>query len=254
LIDIKKDDSFSIKNVVAISGSPRGKDSFTEMYLSELLKDVNKNVNISRFILSEMNIKSCLGCCKCWSILAGKCCIVDDMKIILEKIKTADLIIYAFPLYIYNVPGIFKNFLDRQLVLSEPFMAKNGNKTSHPHVITKPQKFFVLSHCGFPENIHFEGIKKIFSLRSDRSYSQLIGFLTISAGSELIKNPTIYDEMCKKIDALNAIGRQLIDNGTINSKMAKIVSKEISNKRKIAWRIDASEFWQNKIDTGSSDY
>lgn len=42
-----------------------------------------------------------------------KCVIKDDMKEIVEKMLSSELIIFGVPNYFDNVTGLFKNFIDR---------------------------------------------------------------------------------------------------------------------------------------------
>ena len=70
-----------------------------------------------------MNIAACKGCFACWQKTPGICCIKDDMQTVIEKLIDADLILWSFPLYYFNVPGILKNLIDRQLPMSLPLHA-----------------------------------------------------------------------------------------------------------------------------------
>ena len=45
------------------------------------------------------------------------------MQTVIEKLMESDLILWSFPLYYFNVPGILKNLIDRQLPMSLPFMS-----------------------------------------------------------------------------------------------------------------------------------
>ena len=63
--------------------------------------------------LKNKNIHPCTGCYTCWTKTPGECIFDDDMTDLRYKFRTADLIIFASPLYVYSVTGIMKNFLDR---------------------------------------------------------------------------------------------------------------------------------------------
>jgi multimeric flavodoxin WrbA len=54
---------------------------------------------------------------------------MDD---ILVKIQKANIIVYAFPLYIFSTPAIVKNLLDRQLPLIKPDLIDKQGVTGHP--------------------------------------------------------------------------------------------------------------------------
>jgi len=81
------------------------------------------------------------------------------------KFRKADLIIFASPLYFFNVTGIMKNFLDRILPTVKPYMLIEEGETRHPHRYPedKQQGFVVFSAAGFPEVEHnFDGLKGMF--------------------------------------------------------------------------------------------
>ncbi len=61
--------------------------------------------------LSGKEIECCRGCFVCQKTM--KCVIRDDVADILQKMKTADIIAFATPVYFYGMCGAMKNFLDR---------------------------------------------------------------------------------------------------------------------------------------------
>jgi multimeric flavodoxin WrbA len=63
--------------------------------------------------LSGYNIKTCLGCRACFDNEETTCPLKDDIQVINQKIENSDLIIMATPIYVEDVNGIMKNFIDR---------------------------------------------------------------------------------------------------------------------------------------------
>ena len=100
--------------------------------------------------VSKQDIKPCMGCYACWNKTPGKCIFEDSMNGILEKRIAADVIVWSFPLYWYNVPGELKNLIDRQLPMGLPVMAKNVDTGAHPsrYDLSK-QRHVIISTCGF---------------------------------------------------------------------------------------------------------
>lgn len=100
--------------------------------------------------IAKKDIKNCLGCFSCWNKTPRKCIIKDSMSEILTKIVVADVIIWSFPLYYFSVPGSLKNFIDRQLPLSLPFMEESAESGGHPSRYDfLQQKHIIISTCGF---------------------------------------------------------------------------------------------------------
>ena len=143
-------------NILLINGSPKGKRSnslrLTKAFL-EGYTEKKKDCTIEELHLASMNIHSCKGCFACWQKTPGICCIKDDMASILEKEKEADLIIWSFPLYYFNVPGLLKNMIDRQLPMNLPFMSDRedgyGSGSHESRFNLKNTKHVLISTCGF---------------------------------------------------------------------------------------------------------
>jgi len=77
----------------------------------------------------------------------------DDMSRVIEDELWADIIIWSFPLYYFNVPGPLKNLIDRQLPMNLPFMTEREDgmgSGSHPSRYDMSGKRYILiSTCGF---------------------------------------------------------------------------------------------------------
>ena len=161
-------------NILVINASPKGKRSNTLQLADAFvggIKDKRDSqgleTNIEQIDLAKMNISSCRGCFACWKVTPGKCCIDDDMKKIIEQILYADVIIYSFPLYYFNVPGILKNLIDRQLPMVLPFMSERedgvGSGSHDSRYDMSGKRHVVISTCGFyTAQGNYDGVTAIF--------------------------------------------------------------------------------------------
>lgn len=61
--------------------------------------------------LSDKQINFCQGCLACQKTM--KCILHDDMEMIIEKMKVSDVIVFATPIYFYEMSGQMKTLLDR---------------------------------------------------------------------------------------------------------------------------------------------
>ncbi len=104
--------------IVLISGSNRKGN--TEYILSELSKHFTDS---NLILLKNQNIQYCKGCLACHHY--EKCILKDDMNLIIEQLKEAELIIFGVPNYFDNVTGLFKNFIDRLHPLYKSEALKN---------------------------------------------------------------------------------------------------------------------------------
>lgn len=139
--------------LLVINGSPKGKRSntyrLTQAFTSGI-QEIDAHYEYRESGISSMDIRPCLGCFACWNQTPGKCCLSDDMSALLADLLWADTIVWSFPLYYFSVPGPLKNFIDRQLPLSLPFMSAESESGGHPSRYDMSGKRHVLiSTCGF---------------------------------------------------------------------------------------------------------
>ena len=135
--------------VFVINGSPKGSKSNT-LRLTDAFISGMGDAEVRTVTLRNTDIKPCLGCFACWNKTPGQCCIKDDMSVMIENLLWADVTVWSFPLYYFSVPGPVKNFMDRQLPMSLPFMDSGKDSGGHPsRYDMSGKKTVVISTCGF---------------------------------------------------------------------------------------------------------
>lgn len=99
------------KKVVIISASLR-KDSNSERLAKAFAQGAERAENEIEFIsLSGKKLGFCTGCLSCQKTF--RCYMQDDAAVIAEKIKNADVVVFATPIYYYGISGQLKTLLDR---------------------------------------------------------------------------------------------------------------------------------------------
>lgn len=101
----------SMKNVLVISTSLRNRSN--SEVLADSFADGAKSAghNVETITLRDTAIAFCKGCLACQKL--QKCVINDDAISIAEKMKNADVIAFATPIYYYEMAGQMKTLLDR---------------------------------------------------------------------------------------------------------------------------------------------
>lgn len=240
-----------VRSALVIFGSPRGKNGFTHLALSTFLDGMrDEGIEAEIVYLHEKNIKSCLGCFSCWTKTPGLCVHQDDMQEIRTKGADIDLVIFAQPLYVYSVPGIVKNFLDRGLPDLLPFLQPGTyGLTSHPG---RPGYHFgrrnlILSVCGFPEKDHFSPLIAMFRYKARVKDIPLVGEL-LRPASESLK--TLPDKNIRKravMQALYQAGSEVVRQGYVSNateeQIALPLFPVVEN-----FHAMANHFWQYRID------
>lgn len=99
------------KNIVVISSTLRNNGN-SEILAQEFAKGAEAGGhNVDFITLKDKEIKFCKGCMACQKL--GHCVIKDDSNEIVEKMKNADVIAFASPIYYYEMAGQLKTLLDR---------------------------------------------------------------------------------------------------------------------------------------------
>ena len=99
------------KKILVISASFR-KGSNSDMLADEFIRGAEeKGHAVEKIHLSEKTISFCKGCLACQK--TGKCVINDDAVEIAEKMKNSDVIVFATPIYYYEMSGQMETMLDR---------------------------------------------------------------------------------------------------------------------------------------------
>jgi multimeric flavodoxin WrbA len=104
--------------ILGVEGSPR-KNGNTEKLVKTILESASENGAKTKFYkLTEMNISLCLGCSNCRE--TGACVTNDDMQLLHEEIQTSGAIIIGSPVYMWQVSGQTKLFMDRLVPFIKP--------------------------------------------------------------------------------------------------------------------------------------
>ncbi|KAA6322426.1 2-amino-4-deoxychorismate dehydrogenase [termite gut metagenome] len=114
--------------VIAIHGSPR-KEGNSHYALTQVGRSLQEEgVEFEIIQIGNKFIQGCTACGKCKENRDDKCTITDDMlNDTLQKMKEADGIILASPVYYSGIAGTMKCFLDRAFSVS----AANGHWFRH---------------------------------------------------------------------------------------------------------------------------
>lgn len=100
-----------MKKVLIISTSLRT-NSNSDILARECEKGArDAGLDAEYISLKGKDIKYCIGCLSCQK--TNKCVLKDDVADIMAKVKEAEVIVYATPIYYYEMCGQMKTLLDR---------------------------------------------------------------------------------------------------------------------------------------------
>lgn len=101
------------KSVLVISTSLRG-DSNSALLAEEFTRGAQEmGHSVEKLSLAGQDIQFCKGCLACQSKQDGHCVMRDDADAIVQKMAQADVLVFATPIYFYEMSGQMKTLLDR---------------------------------------------------------------------------------------------------------------------------------------------
>lgn len=213
--------------ILAIQGSPRPKVSNTDVLLQEFLKGAqSQGAETETVYLKQKEIHPCVGCYTCWTKTPGVCIFKDDMPGLLEKARSCDIMVYATPLYYFNMTSLLKAFQDRLLPLLDPHLIKTGETYRHPSRYQVNRKMVLVSTCGFPEISHFDGLRQVFRHLEGNGQVPLIGEL-LMPGGELLKQEGLKEKAQVVLQATYQAGVEVVREGRVSKDTEAEIQKPL---------------------------
>ncbi|NVM35453.1 MAG: NAD(P)H-dependent oxidoreductase [Candidatus Lokiarchaeota archaeon] len=238
-----------IRKIVVFDGGPRNnKFSKTSFMVNNFIEGAKEaGANVEYFKLNDYNIHDCSGCYSCFTKAPGECIYKDDMTMLRKKYREADLVVFASPLYVFNVTGILKRFLDRLLPILKPYMVFNKQgSVYHPDRYPElgKQGFIVFSASGFPDlEDNFDGLRGMFNVLDTHSENMyMMGEFYMTAAETLVQPIGINRKnkiqiVCKKA------GVQVVKEGKIDTElMQKVIYPGFSSEE---FQEVSNYFWES---------
>lgn len=199
--------------ILLINGSPKGTKSNTYRLSKAFIDGIGdvSPTEIEEVTVKEMELKSCLGCFGCWKSGNGTCVVKDDMQSVLDKMLWADVTVWSFGLYFFNVPGKMKMLIDRQLPLSMPFMVSDSETGGHPYRYDMSGKrHIVISTCGFfTAKGNYESVNAMFDHFLGRGNYETL----YCPQGELFRVPELHAKTDEYLGVVRKAGAEYIQAG-----------------------------------------
>ncbi|HOF34688.1 MAG TPA: flavodoxin family protein [Spirochaetota bacterium] len=236
--------------ITVFNGSPRAEKGNTHFMVKAFLEGAEKAGAVTNNIfLSKKKINPCMGCFTCWLKTPGVCVFKDDMKSLLSEVLSSDIIVFAFPLYVDNVSGQMKIFMDRLMTLADPRITKDENGESrHQKRYDQPSPgVVVISNCGFPEYSHFQVVSLLFKRFARNLHSKVLGEIYRTEGELLCHKKLLLKPVQFKYNKLmNKCGEEIVKNNKLSQKTISALQKQLVPKD--FYVKEANKYIQKRID------
>lgn len=231
--------------ILSINGSPRGAAGNTDMLTRAFLEGAAREEDTVEMVyLKEKKIEHCNGCFTCWFRTPGICAHKDDMVGLLEKIRHADVLLFASPLYVFSVTGLMKDFTDRLIPMAQPYIDLKDGVSYHPsrYPDYNLKAAVLLSTSGFPEQCHFSGMKESFR-RAFSGNNPGMRNMICCAGGTLLTMPGTTGLFEWYLDAARQAGREVIEKGVISDATQSILDRPLVDDA-ATYVAKANEHWK----------
>jgi multimeric flavodoxin WrbA len=108
------------KKILLVVGSPRKEGNSATLAKQVAAGAEAAGAEVESFHLHGMNIQPCTACNACREEKSKGCVIDDDMEVLYSKLRQADALVIASPIYWFTVSAQTKLFMDRWYALGGP--------------------------------------------------------------------------------------------------------------------------------------
>ena len=100
-----------MSKIVILVGSMR-KNGNTARLAQSFAEGASKNNNVEIVSVADYNVNPCIGCNSCFTREGNQCFQGDDMVQIYDKLRNADIVVIASPVYFYGISAQLPNLFD----------------------------------------------------------------------------------------------------------------------------------------------
>ncbi|MHC4160262.1 MAG: flavodoxin family protein [Planctomycetota bacterium] len=234
--------------ITAFNGSPWGTMSNTQIMVDEFLVGAtDAGAKTETILLQQRDIKPCTGCFDCLVKTPGKCSIKDEMPKLIKKFMASEIVVFATPLYIDNISGLMKMFMDRLIQFVEPHFEKAPDgQYRHRKRFPKYPKFAVIANGHMPEQSIFDVLRLLFRRLARNMHTELVAEIYRPTGGLLRSEDVMFKAVIKEYkQLLRKAGSELVTEGKFTEQTAELLEKQLMEPDKYAEY--ANERWDNML-------
>jgi NAD(P)H-dependent FMN reductase len=174
--------------ILALNASHRGDRGQTRFFLDCLLQGAaGAGAECEVVTLARLKINRCLSCYRCQTGEPHLVCVYDgkdDVRSVLDSMAAADILILATPIYLMNMSGLLKTFLDRlysTMDVARGELSDCGLIHHHinPAISSKP--FVTLVVCSNLEETSWQSVPAYFRTYARFMNARQVGVLVRNA-------------------------------------------------------------------------
>lgn len=226
--------------ILAINSSLRGEKGYSQFLIDKIFQGAEgSGAKCESITLARLNINPCIGCLVCQTEKHRLKCIFeekDDVKYVFDRMRDADIIIFATPVYVFGMSSHLKTLLERihSTADVDDFTLSGSGMFLHTidrNLCSKP--FVTLICYDNIEDAMPKNVVSFFNMYSKFMDAPCRGHLVRNAGmlTGHGKNPD-KEKACPHIfdvyDAYIQTGRELATTGKISGRTLRKANQEVA--------------------------
>jgi multimeric flavodoxin WrbA len=214
-----------LTKVIVINGSPKMEKGNTARVLAPFLEGIKEaGATAELFYAKRLDVKPCTGEFYCWNTEPGACHQKDSMQMLYPKLREADILVLATPVYI-PLPGEMQNLINRLCPLLEPILVwRDGRTRVKFHDDVKIRKIVLVSTCGWWEMSNFGTVLRIAQEIAEDASVEFAGAV-LRPHAHLMAEDS---EKAKRVtEALRKAGYDLVKKGRMSKSLLEAISQPL---------------------------
>jgi multimeric flavodoxin WrbA len=227
-----------MSKAIAINGSPRMEKGDTAMILTPFIEGMTEaGSEVELFYTGRLKIKPCTcGEMYCWYRKPGNCCFKDDMQVLYPKLREADTLILATPVYI-PLPGDMQNLINRLCPLVKPLLETRAGRTrARFHDDVQIQRIVLVSSGGWWEKGNFGTVVRIAQELAEDASVEFAGAV-LRPHAFLMKTEGVLTEDGQAVvNAARRAGHELVSDGAMGQETLEAISRPLISEDELRRR------------------
>ena len=226
-----------MSKAVAINGSPRMERGNTAMVLNPFIEGMtDAGSHVELFYASRLEVKPC-ACANmyCWTKMPGECCIKDEMQLLYPKLKQADILVLATPVYI-PLPGDMQDIINRLCPLLDPVLEfRKGRTRAIFRKDVRIRVVVLVSTGGWWEKGNFGTVVRIVKELAEDTGVKFAGAVLRPHAHAMKREGELTQDGRAVLNAVRRAGYELVKNGVMRRETLAAISRPLISRTRF-WR------------------
>jgi multimeric flavodoxin WrbA len=213
--------------VFAINGSPNKGKGNTAAILEPYLEGMMEaGAEVERVYVDDLDVRPCTGEMHCWYQKPGECYIQDEMQALYPKLRAAEILVLATPVYI-PLPGRMQDLVNRLCPLVVPQLeTREGRTRARFRDKVQIRQIVLVATGGWWETGNFGTVERIaeeLALNSSVEYAGAV----LRPHASLMGREELAEAAAGVLEATRKAGYDLIRRGAMDAETLGAVSRPL---------------------------